>query len=309
MARPVCRSFTRARIAFQTNFGAVALVALVQVGSPTPPAPLQIRADGQWLTWRRFTPGDSASLDSLLPRAITWIEQQAGLRLGTFEIRTEGRPWENSVALLELDPTHYRFELDAAANWERRLVAEWMRDSSIVAAMNTGLFRDDGTPFGLVVIGGTRRNPPTGWLDALVSIEHGTPRLHDVRREASADSGWFAFQTLPWLVRGGRVVFSVSSGARMSRTHRDRRLTLCLGADRFVRILLSNFEAFGRNVGVIPIGLTIPEQATIAGAMGCTDAVALDGGISAQLFVRGTRTLHRMPGWRKVPLVMLVRRR
>jgi exopolysaccharide biosynthesis protein len=59
----------------------------------------------------------------------------------------------------------------------------------------------------------------------------------------------------------------------------------------------------------VPVGLTIPEQATIAAAAGCRDAVALDGGISAQLAVRGSARVHRMPGWRQVPLLMLVRRR
>lgn len=284
---------------------AAALLSLAQAS----PAPLQLRVDGEWRPWRRFSPGETASPDSLLSRAITWIDEQSGLRLGAFHVRPAGDVWDNSIALLEIDPARYRFALATRPGWERHLVADWMRDLSVVAAMNTGLFRDDGTPYGLVAIDGARRNPPTGWLDVLVSIERGTPHLEGLQRDAPTDSGWSAFQTLPWLVRGGRVVFSVSSGARMSRTHRDRRLTLCLGADGWVRILLSNFEAFGQTVGEIPIGLTIPEQATIAAAAGCIDAVALDGGISAQLFVRGTSKLHRMPGWRKIPLVMLVRRR
>ena len=113
----------------------------------------------------------------------------------------------------------------------------------------------------------------------------------------------------PWLVRDRRVVLGRTSGVRLSRTHRDRRFTLCLGDDGLVRLLLSNFEVFGQDASRIPIGLTIPEQAVVAAAAGCRDAVALDGGISAQLVVRGSRGRHRMPGWRTVPLVMLLRRR
>jgi exopolysaccharide biosynthesis protein len=76
-----------------------------------------------------------------------------------------------------------------------------------------------------------------------------------------------------------------------------------------VRLLLSNFEVFGAAAGRIPVGLTIPEQADLAAGAGCRDAVALDGGISAQVAVRGAARLIRMPGWRKVPLMMVVRRR
>jgi hypothetical protein len=174
---------------------------------------------------------------------------------------------------------------------------------------NTGLFRDDGTPQGLVQIAGARRNAPAGWLDAVVAIAAGELRLIGADRARALPPGSSAFQTLPWLVREGRVVFGVTSGLRLSRSHRDRRFTLCLGEDGLVRLVLSNFEVFGLTAGRIPIGLTIPEQAAIAAALGCRDAVALDGGISAQLAVRGTARLHDMPGWRRVPLMLVARRR
>ena len=125
----------------------------------------------------------------------------------------------------------------------------------------------------------------------------------------SLDPAASAFQVLPWLVRAGRVALGATSGRRLSRTHRDRRLTLCVGPDGLVRLLLSNFEVFGQPAGTIPVGLTIPEQATIAAAAGCRDAVALDGGISAQLVIRFPQRLRRMPGWREVPLMMLIRPR
>ena len=71
--------------------------------------------------------------------------------------------------------------------------------------------------------------------------------------------------------------------------------------------MLSNFEVFGATAGRVPIGLTIPEQAALAAGLGCRDAVALDGGISAQIAFRASGREVRMPGWRKVPLMMLVR--
>jgi uncharacterized protein YigE (DUF2233 family) len=272
-------------------------------------APLELRVDGTWVPWLRFRAGAPAASDPFFESAVRWTDRAPGVRVGSFEVRTAGRLWINSVAVVELDPASLRFELAALPRWERRSADEAMRDSGVVLAVNTGLFRKDGSPQGLVVLGGGRRSAAAGWLDVVVAVEDGTVRMLDVAEVRTLGADASAFQTLPWLVREGRVVLGVSSGVRLSRTHRDRRLTLCLAESGLVRLLLSNFEVFGQSAGRVPVGLTIPEQATIAAAAGCRDAVALDGGISAQLAVRGSARVHRMPGWRQVPLLMLVRRR
>ena len=283
--------------------------AAAQAAAPEAVPPLELRVRGAWTPWLRFRPGAPAVRDTLLEAAVAWTDRAAGLRIGAFEVRTAGRVWTNSVAVVEVDPGRIRFELAAGPRWERRRADEAMADSGVVLAVNTGLFRKDGSPQGLVLLRGTRRSAAAGWLDAVVAIEDGTLRVLDVGGARTLGADASAFQTLPWLVRDGRVVLGVSSGVRLSRTHRDRRLTLCLGDDGLVRFLLSNFEVFGQAAGRVPVGLTIPEQATVAAAAGCRDAVALDGGISAQLAVRGSARVQRMPGWREVPLLMLARRR
>ena len=297
-------------LALLAGLGAAAVPEVAaQAAAAEPPPPLELKVDGTWTPWLRYRPGAPAARDPLLRTAVRWTDSAPGLRVGTFEVRTAGRLWTNSVALVELDPGRLRFELAAGPRWERRRADEAMRDSGVVLAVNTGLFREDGAPEGLVLLGGTRRSAPVGWLDVVVALEDGALRLLDPGGALALGAGASAFQTLPWLVREGRVVLGVSSGVRLSRTHRDRRLTLCLGEDGLVRVLLSNFEVFGRAAGRVPVGLTIPEQATVAAGAGCRDAVALDGGISAQLAVRGAARVHRMPGWRQVPLLMLARRR
>jgi hypothetical protein len=273
-----------------------------------PPA-FDLKIGGTWVPWRAFAPGAPAAPDPLLARAIHWDDEQPGLRAGSFEIRVSGGLLVNRVAIVEIDPARYRFSLAAAPGFAPRTADVWMADTSLIAAVNTGLFRKDGAPQGLVLLDGTLFGQRAEWLDAAVAIESGRPLLVSPRAADSLGAGASAFQVLPWLVRGGRVAFGATSGLRLSRTHRDRRLTFCLGPDGLVRLLLSNFEVFGEPAGTIPVGLTIPEQATIAAAAGCTDAVALDGGISAQLVVRFPRRVRRMPGWREVPLMMLIRPR
>jgi len=270
---------------------------------------LDLRVGGAWVRWRTFEPGAPAAADPLLARAVRWDDARPGLRAGSFEVRASGGLLVNRVALVEIDPTLYGFSLVASAGFAPRPADFWMADSAVMLAVNTGLFRRDGTPSGLVLVDGARFGRRADWLDAAVAVEDGRIRLVAPAALDSLGAGASAFQVLPWLVRAGRVAFGATSGLRLSRRHRDRRLTLCIGADGLVRLLLSNFELFGEPAGTIPVGLTIAEQATIAAAAGCADAVALDGGISAQLAVRFPHRVRRMPGWRDVPLMMLIRPR
>lgn len=284
----------------------IAALLAFQVQAPL----LEIRSNGAWQPWRDAAPLSAATREPVLRTAITWTDSAAGLRSGSFEVRAAEGHLRNSMAIIELDPARFRFGLGLAPPDARRTAEDWLAsDSTLVLTANTGLFRENGTPQGIVLIDGTRHSALAGWLDAVVVIENGSLRFTDVEHARTLPGGASSFQTLPWLVRDGRVAFGATSGLRLSRTHRDRRITLCLGDDGTVRLLLSNFEVFGATAGRVPIGLTIPEQAALAAGVGCRDAVALDGGISSQIAFRAGRRTVRMPGWRKVPVMMLVRAR
>jgi len=261
-----------------------------------------------WQPWRSWQADAPAVRDAMLWRTIAWRDSAPGLRVGDFEVKVGGGAIRNSVAIIELDPARFHFSLVATPPAARRTIRDFTGDSSIVLVSNTGLFRSDGTTQGLVLVDGRQQSALAGWLDVVVAIENGELRPTTIEGARALAPRASAFQVLPWLVRNGRVVFGTSSGVRLSHTHRDRRMTLCFGADGLIRFALSNFEFLGQDAGRVPIGLTIPEQAVIAVALDCRDAVALDGGISAQLAVRAG-TLHRMPGWRRVPLFLVGRRR
>jgi hypothetical protein len=71
-------------------------------------------------------------------------------------------------------------------------------------------------------------------------------------------------------------------------------------------VVLTRFAALGPALGMVPFGLTVPEMAALMGALGCTDAVLLDGGISAQLLVRDAAgVVHTWHGVRRVPLALV----
>jgi hypothetical protein len=67
--------------------------------------------------------------------------------------------------------------------------------------------------------------------------------------------------------------------------------------------------ALGAALGAVPFGPTVPEMAAVVGALGARDAVLLDGGISAQLLVRGAAGARRWPGLRRVPLGLVAEAR
>ncbi|MFI5143063.1 MAG: phosphodiester glycosidase family protein, partial [Thermoanaerobaculales bacterium] len=88
--------------------------------------------------------------------------------------------------------------------------------------------------------------------------------------------------------------------------HRDARLAIGELRDGSALVALTRFDAAGEALGSLPFGPTVPEMAAVMGALGCRQAMMLDGGISAQLAVRdASGALQRWRGWRDVPLALI----
>jgi hypothetical protein len=89
-------------------------------------------------------------------------------------------------------------------------------------------------------------------------------------------------------------------------SHRDARAGICLARDRRLMVAVTRFDAAGSLLGFVPFGLTAPEMAGVLGALGCRDAMLLDGGISAKLRIRDASGVARdWDGLRPVPLALL----
>ncbi len=63
--------------------------------------------------------------------------------------------------------------------------------------------------------------------------------------------------------------------------------------------------ALGELGPALPIGLTLAGIAVVMRALGCRRAVALGGGISAQLMVREGDRTRTWRGWRAVPFGLI----
>jgi hypothetical protein len=89
-----------------------------------------------------------------------------------------------------------------------------------------------------------------------------------------------AFQSYPTILRGdGEVPEQLRAPGRgVSVSHRDARFALGLLRDGRVLLTLTRFDLLGGALSELPLGPTVPEMAAIMGALGCAQAMLLDGG-------------------------------
>ena len=95
-------------------------------------------------------------------------------------------------------------------------------------------------------------------------------------------------------------------GSGVDLIHRDGRLAFGLLRDGRVLLALTRFEGLRGVLEVVPFGFTTPEMAAIMGALGCSRAVLLDGGISGQLMVMDRGRRREWAGLRSVAAGLLV---
>lgn len=259
-------------------------------------------------------PGDG--LDSRAET--TWEAVAAGVELGSFSIRGHGEGRWTRVLLLRMDPDAVRLRLASRLTREFTQGA-WTVDAAppgAIAAFNAGQFSGI-VPWGWTVMDGLEIRPPgVGPLstavvvDAAGAVRFVPPDSIEVVRAAGGVT--LAFQSYPsLLVNDGEIPAALTTaGMGVGITHRDARLALCQLEDGRLLTLLTRFDGLGEVGESIPFGLTLAETAALLKREGCRRAVALDGGISAQLAVRtdtqGWRAWH---GWRKVPLGLVVEAR
>ncbi len=304
--------------------------SLLHVGpSGAQQAPLAVPARDGWRgLWRpAVTPPQRwPAADSVLLAALHWTPARAGMAWAELPLRGDGEAWRTRAIIVRIDPRRVRFRLDTAfthmrdANGAITRLARWRTSAApahALLAVNAGQF--DATllgtlPWGWVVLQGREWRPPgVGPLSSAVAFDSsGTVRLLSPAALASPDRAHgvsHAFQSFPTLLTDdGDVPPALRDSTRgVDLTHRDARLALGVQRDGSLLIVLTRFDALGRVLGAVPFGLTTPEMAALMGALGCARAVMLDGGISAQLQLRDARgALQAWPGWRRVPLGLVV---
>jgi hypothetical protein len=276
-----------------------------------PRSQLAVREAGNTRTfWRSDSAPVSWNTDPLAG-AVAWRPVADGVDAAEMSIAGSGEGWRTRVILVRLQPGRLAFSLDTS--WTERGSPKWNVDrapADAVFAMNAGQFRSM-LPWGRVVLDGHQYlRPERGPLAVTIGVDS-AGRVHWTPDGESMPSGiaW-AFQSYPVLLSNREVPAALrGTDGLLDVAHRDARLALGRFPDGSLIVALTRFDGLGGIFKSIPFGLTIPEMAAVMGALGATDAVSLDGGISAQL-VAGTGPLRiTMGGWRNVPLAFVARPR
>jgi hypothetical protein len=282
-------------------------------GGPDPGPTLAVKTADGWETWWRSDAAPSrwpAALPAVCDR-IAWQRAARGLEWGELSLAGDGEAFRVRVIVVRLDPKALEFRLvkppDGPVFSGRWDVGE--APAEAVLALNAGQFADQ--PWGWVVQNGLERQrpgrgplAPAVVLDTAGELRIVTPDSIDAARPTAR----LAFQSYPTLLAGDGEIPSplLAAALGVDLKHRDSRLALGELRDGHVIIALTRFEGLGGVLASLPLGLTTPEMAALMGALGARRAVALDGGISSQLLIRDGARTRTWPGWRRVPLGLVV---
>jgi len=243
--------------------------------------------------------------------ALAWTSSVAGVERVAVEIAGGGEGWRTRIVGVRVDPRRVRFSLRA------RVVAgfpgwrvERAPDAAILA-VNTGQF-SGFVPWGWVVMNGDEIRPPgrgplapaIGWDASGRTRWYEPDEIDGARRRGALVE---ALQSYPTLIDARGLVPQplTRDGLGVDVRHRDRRLAIGEDGNGRVILALTRFYGLGEMSPDLPLGLTLEEMADVMRGLGCRRAVALDGGVSAQLMVRehGQRIVWH--GWRSVPLGLI----
>ena len=294
--------------------GRIALLAACVVSAEgtkltLPPSRLAVREGAAWREWWNSAAAPGRYRDSLatLARRVHWRAGAAGTAWGELALAGVGEAWRTRVIVVRLDLRRVRLALDTAFADGNAAWSLYRAGTSAVVAVNAGQFIRS-MPWGWVMLDGAQFLKPSvaPLVSTLTVTAGGDVRLVHGTVPDSAGVRW-AFQSYPTLLNAGTVPQPLrASGCGVDVAHRDARLALGLDADGRLLIAMTRFDAIGGALDRVPFGLTTPEMAAVMGALGATDAVLLDGGISAQLLVRDAAgAVHTWPGVRKVPLALV----
>ena len=291
--------------------GVAASCVQAQRPQPLPASSLAVRDGDVWLTIWKSDRAPVVWRDSNLVRHIAWRRGLAGMQWGDVAIAGSGEAWRTRVIVVRFRPDSVMLRLDTAF---AKNAPDWSLahlPSNALFAVNAGQFAAT-MPWGWTVLDGRQWLAPQRGPLAAVLAQDASGVLHWIR---DADVASFAatrpklrwaFQSYPVLLQSDTVPPALRAPGRgLDVSHRDARAAICLDRGGRVVVALTRFDAMGAPAGFIPFGLTTPEMAAVMGALGCRDAMLLDGGISAQLRVRDRHGIHDWRGVRKVPLALV----
>lgn len=254
---------------------------------------------GGWLGWRLQRPAAApvpprqpapavpTPAPAASPLALTagWVTVAPG---AAYWIREAGGG-QARLAAVRLDPQRYRFEVADLTHGQHqpRTARALAQERGAVAAINGGYFDDKWQPLGALVHAGKQTNPPFRSSGGYFYVREGRPALRATSR-GLPEGVTEALQCHPRLVSGGQVVPGLQAGEHL------RSAVGVTAAGAVVLAVTCRGE------------LSLHDWARALKALGCHEALNLDGGPSSQLYFRAGEKELDLPGVYAVPSAIVV---
>jgi len=204
----------------------------------------------------------------------------------------DGLPYQTFIKIraLRIDPERFHLKVidSRAFGAERMEIKALARKTQALAAVNGGFFLPDYRPLGLLIVDGREANPlrKTDW--GIFLIQDNRPRIIHTKEFQSEKTISQALQVGPRLVVDGKEMRLKKQAARRS----------AIGVTFKNQVVLLNTEeteAYAQDLARI---FRLPES---EGGLECRDALALDGGPSAQMYAEYKTLKIDIPGGWAVP--------
>jgi hypothetical protein len=241
-------------------------------------------------------------------RTAEWRTVAPGIDRAILDVAGGGEGWRTRVIAVRIDPAQYRFRLRGRLRGVEPAWTVNRAPEDAALAFNLGQFNGI-TPWGWVVMNGDEVRPPgRGPLSTAIAWDR-SGHVHwlapaDIERERRSGVVLEAFQSYPTLIDArGEVPRQIQEpGLGVDVEHRDARLAIGALPDGRIVLAITRFNGLGPISPALPLGLNLAEMAAVMRGLGCTRAVSLDGGVSAQLMTRENGRRRIWHGWRSVPL-------
>lgn len=219
-----------------------------------------------------------------------WQKIDEGFEVMSMQLESQAYGTSSKLKILRINPVRFQVRVidSRAFGVDRMPIKALAQRAHALAAINGGFFLPDYRPLGILIVDGRQANPLRKADWGIFLMQDDRPRIIHTNEFQSEGNITQALQVGPRLVVEGKEKIMKKQAARRS----------AVGITRNQRVILLNTgdtEAYFQDLARI---FRLPAS---EGGLECWDALALDGGGSAQMYAEYKSLSIDIPGQWAVP--------